>query len=416
MKKALTGAAAVILVAAAWVSDPPGMPEAAADPVLSVDTDSTGNSANTVGTVDACRGVPTGGGSFSIDIVIQDVSSLSGFEADLLYDSSVVTISNKQSLNFFLPAAPPLGLIDFSDSVPDSDGNYRMLLASSGQGSGSGVIMRLTLQPGGDGPTLLELARVKMRDFNNNPVPPSDAQGFYIGPINDGVVIVGSGSCSDYDGDGVANDSDPDDDNDGVHDLAEGPCGGSTPSGRRPERLDGVFAGVSDDSDAQVDEALPAGSETFDCDGDGWTGNQENLIYNDAPSTRRDQDPCGNDGWPADLDPDNKLNIGDINSFTTPNRPNALHPYTDGHGLFNKFGHPLDDANNGTGMPPPDGLIDPLMARWNLDNPPHLAGTTIDIGDLNAINPGITATTARPPMFGEQPAFFTNGGQCPYPP
>jgi hypothetical protein len=54
---------------------------------------------------------------------------------------------------------------------------------------------------------------------------------------------------------------------------------------------------------------------------------------------------------------------------------------------------------------------DPDIARWDLQ-PSNL----IDIGDLNAINPGVEAPTARPPMFGGQPAFFTNGGQCPFPP
>ncbi len=107
------------------------------------------------------------------------------------------------------------------------------------------------------------------------------------------------------------------------------------------------------------------------------------------------QDPCGNDGWPAELvDNNNILNIGDFNSFTFPLR---------GNGSFNKFGHPVPDAQ------------DPNIARWNLDSA-GAGATTIDIGDINAINPAVLASTARPPMFGGQPAFFTNGGQCPFPP
>ncbi len=213
-------------------------------------------------------------------------------------------------------------------------------------------------------------------------------------------------------GDSLGDACDPDEDNDGVYGVDEGPCGGdSLNAGKRPERLD---TSGDDDGDTVVNEVLPGGSAAFDCDGDGWKGDQENLVYNDAPSTARDQDPCGNNGWPADLDPSNTLDIGDINSFTAPNRPNPSHPYTDSHGAFNKFGHPLDDSNNGTNMPPSDGLIDPLMARWNLDLPPHLATTFIDIGDLNSINPGVAAGSSRPPMFGGLSAFFTNGGQCPY--
>ncbi len=229
-----------------------------------------------------------------------------------------------------------------------------------------------------------------------------------VGDACDNCPATPNANQANFDGDALGDDCDADDDNDLVNDVDEGPCGAQPlNASSRPERLD--TAG-DDDLDGMFNEALPSGSSGFDCDGDGWNGNQENLIYNDAPSTARDQDPCGNNGWPADVDPDNKLNIGDINSFTTPTRPNADHPYTDSHGSFNKFGHTLDDA------PPTDGAIDPLMARWNLDTPPHLTTTQIDIGDLNAINPGVSASTSRPPMFGGQPAFFTNGGQCPYAP
>jgi hypothetical protein len=125
------------------------------------------------------------------------------------------------------------------------------------------------------------------------------------------------------------------------------------------------------------------------------------LIYSasdPAPNTRHDQDPCGNNGWPADLiNNDNILNIGDFNSFLFP-----LRSLDDGHGTFNKFGHTVPDS-------------DPNIARWNLD-PAGPGAATINIGDLNALNPSVLASTARPPMFGGLPAFFTNGGQCPYPP
>ena len=54
--------------------------------------------------------------------------------------------------------------------------------------------------------------------------------------------------------------------------------------------------------------------------------------------------------------------------------------------------------------------------------PADLAGNDnrLNIGDLNALNPAVMAPTARPPMFGGQPAFFTNAGAgvgvCPLPP
>lgn len=101
-------------------------------------------------------------------------------------------------------------------------------------------------------------------------------------------------------------------------------------------------------------------------------------------------DPCGNNGWPADLDPDNVLNIGDFNSFIFPARS-----VNDGHGTFNKFGHPVPDS-------------DPNIVRWDLDG-----DNFITIGDLNALNPSVSAPTARPPMLGGVPAFSLT---CPYSP
>ena len=88
------------------------------------------------------------------------------------------------------------------------------------------------------------------------------------------------------------------------------------------------------------------------------------------------------------------LNIGDFNSFIFPLR---------GDGSFNKFGHPVPDAN------------DSSIARWNLESI-GVGALTINIADLNALNPAVNAPTARLPMFGGKPAFFTNGGVCPLPP
>lgn len=182
-----------------------------------------------------------------------------------------------------------------------------------------------------------------------------------------------------------------DPDSDTLPDALEGSCGSSADdASSTPERTDGAFAGADEDLDSLTDESLPQGSSTYDCDGDGWSGLQEMRIFATNVTTN-DQDPCGNNGWPADLaGNDNRLNIGDMNSFLFPLRPN---------GSFNKFGHAVPDAQ------------DASIARWNLD-----PNSAINIGDMNAINPAVLAPTARPPMFGGQPAFFTNAGLCPWPP
>ena len=120
-----------------------------------------------------------------------------------------------------------------------------------------------------------------------------------------------------------------------------------------------------------------------DSDGDGFTDVTEGHLGTIADY------PCGRDGWPADLaGSDNTLNVGDFNSFLFPLR---------GDGSFNKFGHPVPDPQ------------DASIARWDL-----LPGSVINIGDLGALNPAVDAPTSRPPLFGGQPAFFANGGLCPF--
>ena len=137
---------------------------------------------------------------------------------------------------------------------------------------------------------------------------------------------------------------------------------------------------------SEFSKCVPSADDADD-DNDGFTDVAEASIGTSA------LDPCGNNGWPADLQADNRLNIGDLNSFLFPLGTN------DGHGVFNYFGHPVPDPGRAN------------EERWNL-----LVDGMINIGDLNALNPAVDAPTSRPPMFGGQPAFFTNGGLCPFPP
>jgi len=189
----------------------------------------------------------------------------------------------------------------------------------------------------------------------------------------------------DFDTDGILNPNDPDDDNDDLPDVREIACG-SDPlnAASLPERTD---TPGDDDGDAQVNEALPPEAESYDCDGDGFIGSAEAAI------TTNDQDPCGASGWPADLTGDNKLNIADFTSFVFPLRPDSS---------FNYFNHTVPDPS----------IVG--EERWNLDI--ASGAGLINIADLNALNPAVNAPTSRPPMFGGQPAFFTNLGQCPWAP
>jgi hypothetical protein len=100
-------------------------------------------------------------------------------------------------------------------------------------------------------------------------------------PVNPGSDGIGDACDFDHDGDGLPRPSDVDDDNDRVIDLDEGLCDGISPSMmvpslNRPERLDGLFAGVDDDADGAVDEQVVC--EGYDMDGDGYKDEAENGV------------------------------------------------------------------------------------------------------------------------------------------
>jgi len=178
------------------------------------------------------------------------------------------------------------------------------------------------------------------------------------------------GTDSQAGGDGMLG-SPEDKNHNGVEDSSESPL-----------TTDDVAPYVFEDWDGVLDGDGCHDAPGDDFDGDGFSDEAEALAIGTNPTV-----PCGNEGWPADLDQDNTLNIGDFNSFVFPLRLD---------GSFNKFGHPVPDAD------------DPAIGRWNL-----FADGIINIGDLNAINPAVLAPTARPPMFGGEPAF---GQTCPWPP
>jgi hypothetical protein len=189
----------------------------------------------------------------------------------------------------------------------------------------------------------------------------------------------------DLDADGTGDLCDADADGDLLLDAAETACGVATLGAAFvPERTDGPFAGADEDGDTAVDEALPSGAGAEDCDGDGFIGSAENVIFQ---STNRNQDACGTNGWPAELAEGNfsanMVTIQDIASYIAPD-------------------YRLNTSPGGLGF----------HTRWDLVPGPAIGeGGWINLQDMATLLAGATAT---PPMFAGAQVF--NGPACPWPP
>jgi hypothetical protein len=236
-------------------------------------------------------------------------------------------------------------------------------------------------------------------DINDNcPDDANPSQGNFDGDTP------GDACDPDDDNDTIPDTTDTDDDNDLVKDADEAGCGGSTPSSLRPERVDGAFDNVDDDGDTLTDEALPGGSSTFDCDGDGYRGSAEDHVYSylAGPPLDGDQKTCQeidtafpstaahirpSKRWPSDIAAAgafsaNKINVQDLSSFITP----------------------LRYLNQDVGTDPGDVRFDLV--------PGSVVGTDINVSDLAALTSN--SPTGFPPMLNGAKAM--NGPVCPYAP
>jgi hypothetical protein len=179
---------------------------------------------------------------------------------------------------------------------------------------------------------------------------------------------------ADFDFDGIGDACDIDIDGDGVGNIDEEHCGGDpwNPS-VRPEQINGV----DDNGNGLVDEPLPAGSENYDCDGDGFAGWVENHVFGTAALAG--QKRCTH--WPADFlgggipDSTNRLTLLDLTSFLGPERR--------------------------LGASPGDAAFD---VRWDLVPGKGMFSADINLNDLTGL------LAQHPPMFNGKRAF--HGPTC----
>jgi hypothetical protein len=126
--------------------------------ILALDVDSTNNTATHVETIDSCVSIPSVGGTATVDVVVDQVpaTGMAGVEMDVLYNPAIVRVTAMQ-IDLMLAAAGPMNTANFSNPLPDSDGDYRLGVFDVGGPleSGEGVVVRLTFQAMANGVTAL---------------------------------------------------------------------------------------------------------------------------------------------------------------------------------------------------------------------------------------------------------------------
>lgn len=153
---------------------------------VGIDADPAGNSATSLGSIDPCMSV-TSGQTFDVDLFLSDVTDLSGWQAMLIYDGSIVNIVNTET-ELLLAANDGSNLVDLSpDPLPDGDGVYTVAVADLGESpgeDGSGILARLTLQAVGPGATALDLTGTLLADSAGQPIGDTNGDQLFDGPIS----------------------------------------------------------------------------------------------------------------------------------------------------------------------------------------------------------------------------------------
>jgi len=254
---------------------PPPTPTPAPTLTIGVDVDPSGNTATSLGPIDSCRSVSTGT-VFDIDIIIENVEALRVWNVALRYDPSVVTVLSKD-IQMFLAANAGSDVADYSYGDPSGGGAYELTAADlseeeSPHESGSGVLVRLTLEAVGPGLSSAALSQIFLLAYPAWPL--------FGASISGGQIAVDRGCGTDVDTDGWPDEID------------------NCPDGANPDNDDADGDGLGDVCDA-------------DDDNDDWTDVEENVIGTDTLDGCTDE--TGDlDAWPPDMNRDTKVNILDV--------------------------------------------------------------------------------------------------------
>ncbi len=166
----LTAALVMLVAGLGWSGTVQADPAGTVDEVA-IDMDPTGNSANgPLGTRQTCVSKSVGE-TLDIDITIKGVDpgetggGTSGFQFQLNYDATKLHVVGVNNL-MMLAAGGGTVPLDFSEALPDTDGQFNVSLADFGPNAenGDGVLSRITLKSVGAGVSQLTLSGVIIPD------------------------------------------------------------------------------------------------------------------------------------------------------------------------------------------------------------------------------------------------------------
>jgi hypothetical protein len=171
---------------------------------IGVDVEPAGNTATSLGPIDACISVSIGD-TFQADIFVTDVADLLAWETYFVYDMSIINIVNRDVM-MFQGANAGSSVFDVSEGLPDIDGYYRAagvdLADPPAPDSGSGVLARLTLKAVGPGVSPLSLSPIdinedgridlgaSLKNIEAESIGDVDGDGFFDGPIANAEIAV----------------------------------------------------------------------------------------------------------------------------------------------------------------------------------------------------------------------------------
>lgn len=144
---------------------PAGPPATGAgDTAIAIDAVTTGNSATELGPIDDCASAKVGD-VFQVDFVIQDVKDLLAWEAPISYDPKVLKITDR-NVKLFQAANDGSNVFDASNVTPNTSGLFRAGAVDQADpaspDSGSGVLMRLTMEAVADGQSPVSVSPVDL--------------------------------------------------------------------------------------------------------------------------------------------------------------------------------------------------------------------------------------------------------------